>query len=60
MIVIVLPAVPLAIVVLFWARDRTLGSIACLVVVATGLLPYVRNAIDERLFDAGDLDEMQT
>ena len=46
MIVTVLPAIPLAIVVLSWARDRDLGSIACLVVVATGLLPYVRNIID--------------
>ena len=60
MIVIVLPAIPLAVAVLYWARDRILGSIACLVVVATGLLPYVRNTIDVRLIEAGKLDEMQT
>ena len=59
MIVILLPAIPLAVVVLFWARDRILGSIACLVVVATGLLPYVRNTLDVRLIEAGKLDEMQ-
>ncbi len=60
MIVTVLPAIPLAIAVLSWARDRILGSIACLVVVATGLVPYVRNTIDVRLVEAGKLNEMQT
>ena len=60
MIVIVLPAIPLAVAVLSWARDRILGSIACLVVVATGLVPYVRNTIDVRLVEAGKLNEMQT
>ena len=60
MIVTVLPAIPLAVAVLSWARDRILGSIACLVVVATGLVPYVRNTIDVRLVEAGKLNEMQT
>ena len=36
MMVTLAPAVPLALVVLFWARDRTLGWIACLVVVGDG------------------------
>jgi len=54
------PAVPLALVVLFWARDRTLGWIACLVVVATALLPYVRNVVVERLYDAGDMGAVDT
>ena len=56
MMVTLAPAVPLALVVLFWARDRTLGWIACLVVVATALLPYVRNVVVERLYEAGELD----
>ena len=55
MLVTLAPAVPLALVVLFWARDRTLGWIACLVVVGTALLPYVRNVVVERLYDAGDM-----
>ena len=58
MIVSVVPTVPLALVVLFWARDRYLGSIACLVVTATGLLPYVAGVVDQRLYEAGDLDAL--
>jgi hypothetical protein len=60
MMVTLAPAVPLALVVLFWARDRTLGWIACLVVVATALLPYVRNVVVERLYEAGELDAAVT
>jgi hypothetical protein len=60
MLVTLAPAVPLALVVLFWARDRTLGWIACLVVVATALLPYGRNVVVERLYDAGELDAATT
>jgi len=60
MMVTLAPAVPLALVVLFWARDRTLGWIACLVVVATALLPYVRNVVVERLYDAGDMGAVDT
>ena len=44
----------------FWARDRTLGWIACLVVVGTALLPYVRNVVTEHLYDAGELDAALT
>jgi hypothetical protein len=60
MMVTLAPAVPLALVVLFWARDRTLGWIACLVVVATALLPYVRNVVVERLYEAGDMSAVDT
>jgi len=60
MMVTLAPAVPLALVVLFWARDRTLGWIACLVVVATALLPYVRNVVVERLYEAGDMGAVDT
>jgi hypothetical protein len=60
MMVTLAPAVPLAVVVLFWARDRTLGWIACLVVVGTALLPYVRNNVVERLYDAGDMGAVDT
>jgi hypothetical protein len=60
MMVTLAPAVPLAVVVLFWARDRTLGWIACLVVVATALLPYVRSVVVERLYDAGDMSAVDT
>ena len=60
MMVTLAPALPLALVVLFWARDRTLGWIAGLVVVATALLPYVRNVVVERLYDAGELDAAVT
>jgi hypothetical protein len=58
MIVTVLPAVPLALVVLFWARDRYLGTIACLAVAATALVPYVSNVVIERLYDAGDFETL--
>jgi hypothetical protein len=60
MLVTLAPAVPLALVVLFWARDRTLGWIACLVVLGTALLPYVRNVVVERLYDAGDMGAVDT
>jgi hypothetical protein len=55
MLVALAPAAPLALVVLLWARDRALGTIACLVVVGTALLPYVRNVVAEGMYDAGNL-----
>jgi hypothetical protein len=54
MMVSLTPALPLALVVLRWAHERLLGWIACLVVAATALLPYVRGVVDRRLVEAGD------
>jgi hypothetical protein len=51
-----LPAVPLALVVLFWARSRPLGVIAAVVALSGCLLIHVRGVVHERMLDSGDVD----
>jgi hypothetical protein len=50
------PTLPLAVVVVLWARTRRLGWIGCAVVLAVGLLPYMRDVVVRQLFDAGQPD----
>jgi hypothetical protein len=56
LVIIVLPAVPLALVVLFWARSRPLGVIAACVALGSCLLGYVRFVVFERMLEAGEFD----
>jgi hypothetical protein len=51
-----LPAVPLALVVLSWARTRYLGVIAAVVALSGCLLVHVRGVVFERMLDSGDFD----
>jgi len=56
LVVNVLPAVPLALVVLFWARSRSLGAIAAMVALSGGLLVHVRGVVFVRMVESGDVD----
>ena len=56
LVVNVLPAVPLALVVLFWARSRPLGVLAALVALSGGLLVHVRGVVFVRMVESGDVE----
>jgi hypothetical protein len=56
LVVNLLPAVPLALVVLFWARSRRLGVIAALVAVGSCLPAYMTFVVFERMLESGDWD----
>ena len=45
---------PLALVVLFWGRERHLARLASLVAVGFATLGYLRGVVLERLLDSGD------
>jgi hypothetical protein len=51
---------PLTLVVLFWARTRHLGWVACWVTIGVATLSYLRGLVVERLFDAGHQDAALT
>jgi hypothetical protein len=53
LVVSVLPALPLAAVVLLWAQSRFLGGLACAVVLTEALLGHLRGVVLRRLIDAG-------
>lgn len=59
-VVNILPALPLALVVLLWARTRYLGGLACAVVLAEALLGYLRGQVLVRILDAGSYDATGT
>ncbi len=52
----VLPAVPLALVVLFWARSRSLGVLAAFVALGGALLVHVRGVAFVRMVESGHVD----
>jgi hypothetical protein len=56
LVVNLLPAVPLALVVLFWARSRPLGIIAACVALSGSLMIYVRSVVFERMVESGTLE----
>jgi len=47
---------PLAVVVLFWGRERHLARVASLVAVGFATLSYLRGLVVERLLDTGNQD----
>lgn len=47
---------PLALVVIFWARARHVGWVACGVMIGIATLSYLRGLVVERLLDAGYQD----
>ena len=52
----VLPAVPLALVVLFWARSRSWGVLAAFVALGGALLVHVRGVAFVRMVESGHVD----
>ena len=56
LVVTVLPAVPLALVVLFWARSRSLGVLAALVALSGAMLVHVRGVVFVRMVESGAVD----